>query len=186
MEASQASPPPARPAGMSSSDGSPPWQAPAAASDADREQTVGVLREHWLAGRLTLEELEERVGEAYGARTIAELWDAVRGLPVPARRPPPRSSPLGGSPAAGRGVDSFVTGVAGLCLLLCSLGLLVLVSLPFSVCGWALGRQARRRVAAGGDVRHPGLATAGEVTGVIGTVLGAVLLAGCGVVVAGL
>ena len=33
---------------------------PVRASDADRDRTVEVLREHWMAGRLTLPEFEAR------------------------------------------------------------------------------------------------------------------------------
>ncbi len=51
-------------------------------ADADREQLIEELREHAGAGRLTAEELEERVGGAYGASTQADL-DALRAdLPV--------------------------------------------------------------------------------------------------------
>lgn len=51
-------------------------------ADADREQLVQELQEHALAGRLTSEELEERVGSAYRATTRADL-DALRAdLPV--------------------------------------------------------------------------------------------------------
>jgi hypothetical protein len=51
-------------------------------ADADREQLVDELREHALAGRLTSEELEERIGGAYGATTRGQL-DALRAdLPV--------------------------------------------------------------------------------------------------------
>jgi hypothetical protein len=51
-------------------------------ADADREQLIEELREHAGAGRLTSEELEERVGRAYGASTRADL-DALRAdLPV--------------------------------------------------------------------------------------------------------
>ena len=51
-------------------------------ADADREQLVQELREHAIAGRLTAEELEERIGEAYRATTRADL-DALRAdLPV--------------------------------------------------------------------------------------------------------
>jgi len=46
-------------------------------ADADRERVVGELREHMLAGRLTSEEFEQRLGSAYGARTQADL-DAVK------------------------------------------------------------------------------------------------------------
>jgi hypothetical protein len=52
------------------------------AGDADREQLIDELREHAGAGRLTAEELEQRIGEAYGACTRADL-DALRAdLPV--------------------------------------------------------------------------------------------------------
>jgi hypothetical protein len=51
-------------------------------ADADREQLIDELREHAGAGRLTSEELEERIGGAYGALTRADL-DALRSdLPV--------------------------------------------------------------------------------------------------------
>ena len=38
-------------------------------SDADRDATVNLLREHVIEGRLTLDEFSERVGVALGART---------------------------------------------------------------------------------------------------------------------
>jgi hypothetical protein len=51
-------------------------------ADADREQLIDELREHAVAGRLTSEELEERIGGAYGASTRGQL-DALRAdLPV--------------------------------------------------------------------------------------------------------
>lgn len=51
-------------------------------ADADREQVIEELREHALAGRLTSEELEDRIGDAYRACTRADL-DALRiDLPV--------------------------------------------------------------------------------------------------------
>ncbi len=51
-------------------------------ADADREQLIDEPREHAGAGRLTSEELEQRVGDAYSAATRADL-DALRAdLPV--------------------------------------------------------------------------------------------------------
>jgi hypothetical protein len=51
-------------------------------ADSDREQLVQELHEHAVAGRLTAEELEERIGGAYRATTRADL-DALReDLPV--------------------------------------------------------------------------------------------------------
>jgi Domain of unknown function (DUF1707) len=51
-------------------------------ADADRERLAGELREHMVAGRLSEEELEERVDLAYSAKTQADL-DALRAdLPI--------------------------------------------------------------------------------------------------------
>ena len=62
------------------------------ASDAERERVAVSLREHCAAGRLTLEELSERLDEAYRARTAGELERALRELPAEAA-PRPRRSP---------------------------------------------------------------------------------------------
>lgn len=57
-------------------------------SDADRDQAIEELRGHLLAGRLSAEEFEDRLGAAHHARTRADL-DAVRaGLPSTPRRLP--------------------------------------------------------------------------------------------------
>jgi hypothetical protein len=64
------------------------------ASDAERERAVAELREHALAGRLTVEELDERSERAYSARTRGELDALLADLPragVVVRRPTPRS-----------------------------------------------------------------------------------------------
>ena len=59
------------------------------ASDDDRERVVALLRDHHTAGRLTTDELEERVDRAFDARTHGEL-DALQAdlphLPGGARR----------------------------------------------------------------------------------------------------
>jgi hypothetical protein len=65
------------------------------ASDAEREQTVAVLRAQVAEGRLTLEEFSQRLDTAYEARTRPELEaltqdlpdDAKEGLPPGRRRP---------------------------------------------------------------------------------------------------
>jgi hypothetical protein len=51
------------------------------ASDEERESTVTQLREHGAAGRLDIEELEQRIGAAYAARTHGELSALLRELP---------------------------------------------------------------------------------------------------------
>jgi Domain of unknown function (DUF1707) len=55
------------------------------ASDAERESIVAQLRDHGAAGRLEVDELEQRVGAAYAARTHGELDELLADLP--ARRP---------------------------------------------------------------------------------------------------
>jgi hypothetical protein len=52
------------------------------ASDADREHAVHVLREHLVAGRLTLEEFTQRVDTALHAGTVGELAASTEALPA--------------------------------------------------------------------------------------------------------
>jgi hypothetical protein len=56
------------------------------ASDSERESTVTLLREHGAAGRLDVDELEQRVGAAYGARTRGDLAALLEDLPAEPRR----------------------------------------------------------------------------------------------------
>jgi Domain of unknown function (DUF1707) len=51
------------------------------ASDADRERIAAALGEHHAAGRLTLEEFQERLDQAYAARTLGQLDDLMTDLP---------------------------------------------------------------------------------------------------------
>ena len=66
------------------------------ASDADRERVATLLRDHCAAGRLSVDELDERLGRAYAARTYRDLQILMTDLPRadmpavgghPARRP---------------------------------------------------------------------------------------------------
>jgi hypothetical protein len=62
------------------------------ASDDERQKVADLLGEHASAGRITLGELEERVGGAYAATTRAELAELTRDLPdtmEPAQRDVP-------------------------------------------------------------------------------------------------
>ena len=68
------------------------------AGSADRERAVGVLRAAFTEGRLTQDELDDRVARAYAARTYGDLWaltaDLPTGpLPYPAGLPYPQASP---------------------------------------------------------------------------------------------
>lgn len=49
--------------------------------DAEREQAITELQQHMVAGRLTVEELEQRVAIAHAARTRADLDRACERLP---------------------------------------------------------------------------------------------------------
>src|SRR2546425_8051781 len=63
------------------------------ASDADRQRVVAILRQQAAEGALDIDELEERIGLAFNARTIRQLSPVIWDLDVPrddrprARRP---------------------------------------------------------------------------------------------------
>ena len=51
------------------------------ASDEDRDRAAAALREHLAVGRLTLEEFNDRLDQAYAARTTGELDQLMTDLP---------------------------------------------------------------------------------------------------------
>jgi Domain of unknown function (DUF1707) len=55
--------------------------------DADREAIAAQLREHYADGRLTLEELNERLDQVFAAKTKGDLNTVMRDLPQPAGMP---------------------------------------------------------------------------------------------------
>ncbi|MDQ2982617.1 MAG: DUF1707 domain-containing protein [Actinomycetota bacterium] len=57
------------------------------ASDADRDRTVTLLREHSVEGRLTLDEFSQRMEQAYDARTVGELEQLTHDLPIASSEP---------------------------------------------------------------------------------------------------
>src|SRR6266702_8950091 len=63
--------------------------------DADREAIAAQLREHYADGRLTLEELNERLDQAFAATTKADLNTVTRDLPQATR--PTAGAPYGGT-----------------------------------------------------------------------------------------
>jgi hypothetical protein len=73
-------------------------------SDTDREQAADVLREAAGQGRISLDELDERLESAYAAKTYADLAAVTYDLPPSARMPaPPVQGPaqvsrIGGTP----------------------------------------------------------------------------------------
>jgi hypothetical protein len=134
-------------------------------SDQDRENTIGLLRGHWLTGRLTAEEFERRVGEAWAARCSDDLWRALRWLPV--QGPPVVKR--------GSGAAALILSGLGFCIMFFTFGLGFPLALPLFVAGWLAGREARRTAPSGAS----GAAAAGALLGAIGTVVCLLYVAGC-------
>ena len=86
------------------------------ASDADRQRIIDLLRGHTADGRLTLDEFEERVGEALAAKTQDDLRHVLRELPVPDPQPRPAPAPTP-APAPRRPSQSRIPTVPAVILL---------------------------------------------------------------------
>lgn len=69
--------------------------------DAERDATATELREHYAAGRLSLDELNERVSQAFAARTRGDLSTVMHDLP--SLRPGGTPLPGAGQPSSGAG-----------------------------------------------------------------------------------
>jgi Domain of unknown function (DUF1707) len=57
-------------------------------SDADRDRVTARLREHFAEGRLSSEELDERISAALSAKTVGDLRRVMADLPEPAPAAP--------------------------------------------------------------------------------------------------
>jgi DUF1707 SHOCT-like domain len=73
-------------------------------SDTDRDQVAEVLREAASQGRLTFDELDDRLGQAYAAKTYADLGQVTHDLPGPGV-PAPAVQSTGAFPAERMGGD---------------------------------------------------------------------------------
>jgi hypothetical protein len=63
-------------------------------SDADRDRAAARLREHFAEGRLSPDELDERISAALSAKTVGDVRRIMADLPDPAPTPPlARQSP---------------------------------------------------------------------------------------------
>ena len=82
----------------------PGWRVPGASrydydlriGDAERDATMAQLREHFVAGRLTFDELTERIDLALAAKTQGQIDGLMADLPHPpraARGEPPQPVP---------------------------------------------------------------------------------------------
>jgi hypothetical protein len=63
------------------------------AADTDRDQTAELLRRAAAEGRLSFDELDERIGQAYAAKTFADLQALTSDLPGPGVRAPAPAAP---------------------------------------------------------------------------------------------
>lgn len=135
------------------------------ACDADRERTADLLRGAFVEGRLSREELDERLGQVYAARTYGDL--AAQTADLPAARPLPMMPPP--RPVARQQTNSMAIGsfVCGL-LEICSFGL---TAIPAVVLGHSARRQIRRTGQPG-----DGFALAGLVLGWLGIAFITVIL----------
>lgn len=69
---------------------------PTRAGDDDRQATVRRLEQAMVDGRISLDEMEERMGQAYRASTWDQLDRLTQDLPDPVRdQPPPATRPIG-------------------------------------------------------------------------------------------
>jgi hypothetical protein len=132
------------------------------ASNADREQVIAILKAAFMQGRLTEDELGERAGQAYAARTYAELAEVTADIPAghaPAR---PRRDPWRATKIAW-GVE-FALILPGVFSLLALKGpdtttaTVIIVPTVISLVFWTLGvlvllaaRSAKRAGGAGDD-----------------------------------
>ncbi|HEV2060587.1 MAG TPA: DUF1707 domain-containing protein [Solirubrobacteraceae bacterium] len=155
------------------------------ASDADRETALALLRAHWIAGRLTLEEYEQRCDEATTGRFLDALRHAVRELPypLPDDGPPPSAAPAAEPARRSGAVLSLVLGVLSLGVAVISFGMLFLVTLPVSTWAWQLGRRVRRASQPDMPADVRAVASVGEVLGIVATVIGCMALTACGLII---
>jgi hypothetical protein len=77
------------------------------AADEDRERVATTLRTHCEAGRLTIDELDQRLGHAYAARTLGDLDALTVDLPALPTPPAPLIQPAQPVRAGGPGLRSF-------------------------------------------------------------------------------
>jgi Domain of unknown function (DUF1707)/Domain of unknown function (DUF4190) len=137
------------------------------ASSADRERAVDVLKAGFAEGRLTQDEYNDRMGQAYAARTYGDLATltadlpagVMPGWPVPAYQPPPPSGTNSMAIASMvLGVAEFFTGG--------------LTAIPAVICGHVARRQMKQTAQ-----RGDGLATSGLVLGYMAIIFWSVLIA---------
>jgi hypothetical protein len=113
--------------------------------DAERERVADLLAEHHAAGRLTLAELDERLGTTLSARTRDELAAPLADLPTPPRTPAPATSRTPSGTAIGwrTHLVSYLAVIVGLWLIWALTG----AGYPWPIwpmLGWGIGLLGHR------------------------------------------
>jgi hypothetical protein len=146
------------------------------ASDQDREHVADRIREASLEGRLTSDELEERLGSAYAARTYGELDTLIADLPAPSPVPVPAKRSRS-SAGANRGSHPLAWVASGTAFVVVLGGLVTIVNT-----GGAIAAHAEHAVGGRTIVHAFGLFAAAQAAAaaVVGVTLLLVLIAAVG------
>jgi uncharacterized protein DUF1707/uncharacterized protein DUF4190 len=138
------------------------------AATADRERTVDVLKAGFAEGRLTQDEYNDRMAQAYDARTYGDLAALTADLPA-GPMPPMAQFPM---VAPARKANTNSMAVAAILL---GLGtpFFGLTAIPAIIAGHRARHEIRRTGEAG-----DGMAVAGLVLGYLAVVVGTLLLLG--------
>jgi hypothetical protein len=137
-------------------------------ADVDRERTADVLRGAYVEGRLTQDELDARLGQAFAARTYADLAALTADLPAAHRPWPgpvqtmPGYQPVSRRPPAGSEITNGLA-VASLVCGLMEVFTLGITAIPAVI----LGHVARGQIRRNGE-RGDAMATTGLVLGWLG------------------
>ncbi len=103
------------------------------ASDTERDSAADALREHFVQGRLTLEELLGRLDTALNARMRSQLDGVLSDLPSRRDRPrPPR-------PAEAEPADVFPARFAAVAILIIVMAVWLVLAAWFSQRGYGYG-----------------------------------------------
>jgi hypothetical protein len=136
------------------------------AATPDRERAVDVLKAGFAEGRLTQEEYNLRMGQAYSAKTYGELAALTADLPagaMPTAWPVPMYQPPVSTNSLARA--SLVLGVA-------EFFTMGLTAIPAIICGHMAKREMRQT-----GQRGDGLATSGLVLGYMAVIFWGILIA---------
>jgi Domain of unknown function (DUF1707)/Domain of unknown function (DUF4190) len=136
------------------------------AASADRERAVDVLKAGFTEGRLTQDEYNERISQAYAARTYGELTALTADLPagaLPTVFPVAMYQPPVSTNSLARA--SLVLGVA-------EFFTMGLTAIPAIICGHMAKREMRQT-----GQRGDGLATSGLVLGYMAVIFWGILIA---------